>query len=121
MKPVRAAEDNVRVEYSQFFVTDEGGWDDTPVTTGAVATVPGGAVIHAEDGMRRVRLEFWSEPHGEPDAVFETSTGRVRLLSGLQEPSRQGQVLELGGPGVYGFKVERQHDDYVLRWWKRPS
>ncbi|OOC08180.1 hypothetical protein [Amycolatopsis azurea] len=121
MEPVRVKEDEVRVEYGQFFVTDEAGWDDIPVTAETVGTMPGGAVIRAEDGVKRVRLEFWGEPLGEPAAVFETSTGRVRLLSGGQEPSSRGQVLELDGPGGYGFDVERRRDDHVLRWWKERS
>ena len=120
--PVRVAYDAVYIQHSTFYVTDEAGWEETPVPVDGLAVVPGGiGVLSEADGMRPVRLEFWAESPGEADARFETSTGRVRLLNGLQEPSQQDELLELDGPGAYGFIVDGADGTdggFVLRWWK---
>lgn len=117
--PVRMTYDAVFIQHSTFYVTDEAGWAETPTPVDGLAVVPGGiGVLSEADGIRPVRLEFWGEPPGEADAEFETSTGRVRLLNGLQEPSQHDKQFDLDGPGAYGFTVDGADEGFVLRWWK---
>ncbi len=118
MQPIRVEYDAVWIMYSMFFVTDEAGWDELPAPVDGLSVVPGGIAVLAEDGVTPVHLEFWGEAPGEADAEFETSTGRVRLLNGMQEPSEHDKVLELDGPGRYGFIVDSEDDEFHLRWWK---